>query len=151
VIDPQVDPAGDLFVTHPGIGTVDKYDPSGNLLARTSVGTGIGLAVVGVDAPAPPLPDLSDYYSFSLSAGQTATVALTGLDSVQASLAIEDGSGSPLALGRTVDTNVHQVVSNFLARTTGTYYVHVTGNGARYSLVVTRNADFDTENNHTLA
>jgi sugar lactone lactonase YvrE len=150
VIDPQVDPAGNLFVTHPGIGTVDKYDSSGNLLARTSVGTAIGLAVVGVDAPPPPLPDLSDYYSFSLTAGQTATVALTNLASAQASLDLEDVSGNLLALGRTVDTNVHQVVSNFVARTMGTYYVHITGNGAPYSLVVTRNADFDTENNHTL-
>jgi hypothetical protein len=121
-------------------------------LARTfPVGVPGGLAVVGIDAPTPPLPDVSDYYSFSLAAGQTATIAVTDLDKLKASLDIEDGGGNVLALARTVDTNVHQAISNFLARTAGTYYVHVTGDGARYSLVVTRNADFDTQNDHTLA
>ena len=38
-----------------------------------------------------------------------------------------------------------------MARTGGTYYVQVTGNaGAKFNLVVTRGADFDTEKNNSI-
>src|SRR5262249_3375462 len=54
------------------------------------------------------------------------------------------------ALGRADATNLDEVINNFVAPTTGTYYVRVAGAGQMdagkdYNLVVTRNADFDTE------
>ena len=46
------------------------------------------------------------------------------------------------------------MIDNFVATMSGTYYVRVTGDnsdGTDYSLVVTRNADFDTESNDSMA
>ena len=61
------------------------------------------------------------------------------------------GSSGLLALG-TVSANVSEVISNFRAPTTGTYYVAVSGAASTgYSLVITRNAAFDTEPNDSFA
>ncbi len=59
--------------------------------------------------------------------------------------------GGPLAQGIAgVATNVSEIISNFVATTTGTYYLKVTGEpSAEYSLTVTRDAAFDTEPNDT--
>ncbi len=47
--------------------------------------------------------------------------------------------------------NVDQIISNFLATSSGTYFLKVNSDGgATYNLVVTRNADFDTENNDSI-
>ena len=49
-------------------------------------------------------------------------------------------------------TNVDDLISNFVAPASGTYYIRVTGTtGTDYSLVATRNADFDLEDNNTIA
>jgi hypothetical protein len=95
-----------------------------------------------------------DYYAFSLQAGDSATLGLKGLSAGDLTLALENASGTTLALGRTGATNVDEVIDNFVAATAGTYYVRVSGSnlaGTDYSLVVTRNADFDTENNDNIA
>ncbi len=95
---------------------------------------------------------LADYYRFTLSAGQSATVALTGLGGGNADLALLGPDGTTLALGHAGPSNVDEILSNFIATTTGTYYLRVTGDqGAEYSVVVTRNADFDTEGNNDIA
>ena len=62
-------------------------------------------------------------------------------------LELWDGGGR-LARGIAVDTNVDEVVANYVATTTGTYYARVSGEaGVDYSLLVTRNAGFDVEEN----
>ena len=47
-------------------------------------------------------------------------------------------------------TNVDQLI-RFVAPATGTYYVRIAGAPVEYSLVVARNADFDTEDNDSIA
>jgi hypothetical protein len=106
-------------------------------------------AVLGrTDASSP------DYYAFSLAKGESATMGVTGLSSGDLSLALEDSNGTTLAVGRTGASNLGQVIDNFAATKAGTYYLRVTGStsdGTDYSLVVTRNADFDTEANDAFA
>jgi hypothetical protein len=56
--------------------------------------------------------------------------------------------GVTLTEGVNGPANVDAVVSNFVAPGGGTYYARVEGSsGTDYSLLVTRNADFDTEDN----
>ncbi len=106
-------------------------------------------AVLGTtDAGAP------DYFAFSLAKGASTTVALTGLSSGDMTLALEDSTGTTLAFGRPGPTNLGQVIDNFIATKKGTYYLRVTGSnsgGTDYSLVVTRNADFEAEANDSFA
>ena len=54
-----------------------------------------------------------------------------------------DGNGNVLATGVSGATNVSQSIENFVAPSTGTYYVEITGDpGLQYSVAVTRGADF---------
>jgi hypothetical protein len=104
----------------------------------------------------PPGPTTADFYSFHLNAGQSATAALKVLTTANVALELQDAGGTTLAVGRTGATNLDRVLNNFVAPADGSYYVRVIGaTGADghkdYSLVVTRNADFDTEPNNTLA
>ncbi|MCA9216238.1 MAG: hypothetical protein KDB27_24385, partial [Planctomycetales bacterium] len=56
-----------------------------------------------------------------------------------------------LDLGVVHPTNVTDVVSNFVAEDSGTYYARVTGElAADYSLLVLRNATFDLESNDSI-
>jgi hypothetical protein len=92
--------------------------------------------------------DTADFYSFSLAAGQTTTLAVQGVGS---SLALLDSSGTALALGVATE-NASQVISNFGVTSTTTYYAQVIrASQGDYSLIVTRNADFDTERNNDIA
>src|SRR5262249_20590021 len=68
--------------------------------------------------------------------------------------------GATLATATAGPTNVDKIISDFVAPATGTYYVRVSTPGAissdsftpsDYTLVLTRNADFDTEGNSSLA
>ncbi len=94
----------------------------------------------------------SDYYSFSLGAGETATVALKNLSGGGTSVTLESPGGTVLATGAAGPTNFDRVISNFTAATGGVYLVHVTGGAAAtYSVVVTRDAAFDTEPNDSFA
>jgi hypothetical protein len=92
------------------------------------------------------VPPSSDFYSFHLDAGQSATLALKGLSGSGAHMELEDASGTPLAEGVAGSSNADEVISDFLAPASGTYYARIIGNGspANYSLVVTVNADFAT-------
>src|SRR5262249_48706620 len=77
----EVDASGNLFVPSVAGDTLWKFDSAGTLLFSKSLdGNPTHLSVVGVDAPLPPPPDLSDFYSFTLTAGQSATIAVKGLD-----------------------------------------------------------------------
>jgi hypothetical protein len=98
-----------------------------------------------------PQPPTTDYYRFTLNTGETASLAATGLGAGGLSLELRDGSDALLAKGVGAG-NGARVISNFLTATTATYYVRVGGDAnVPYSLVVTRNAAFDTEPNDTAA
>ena len=61
-------------------------------------------------------------------------------------IGIVDGSGNVVASGMSGATNVSQSIEDFVAQSTGTYYVEVTGDpGVQYSVVVTRGADFSLQ------
>jgi hypothetical protein len=87
-----------------------------------------------------------DHYSFALDAGDTVTL---GFDAAGSSgeMRLYNAAGTLLATGSAGAGNLDRVISDFAVDTTGTYYVQVSGNAGDYALVVTRNADFDTEAN----
>jgi hypothetical protein len=86
------------------------------------------------------------WFRFTLNAGENSTLALNGA----AHLNLVDSAGNVLATGRTGTGNLGEVISDFIAPATDTYYVMVTGTAAgATSLLVTRNGDFDTEPNFT--
>jgi protocatechuate 3,4-dioxygenase beta subunit len=110
----------------------------------------LGLTLWGIDNPNAPPQDTQDYYSFSLSAGQSTTIAAKSLNSLGLQITLVDGNGNVLATGVGGSTNVTSEIENFVAPSDGTYYVEITGTpGVQYSLTVTRSANFDTESNNT--
>src|SRR5262249_1280571 len=94
----------------------------------------------------------NDFYAFSLAAGDTATIALQ-VASGTPSLLLQNSAGTTLALSAAGPTNVSRVITDFTATVAGTYYavVNNTTSGLTYQLLVTRNAEFDTEPNNTFA
>jgi hypothetical protein len=99
----------------------------------------------------PPNPG-ADYYSFSLDAGQHVTVAAAGLTSGNLTLDLRNGSDTVLATGVGGATNLNKVISDFVALAASTYYVRLSGDSnVPYTLVVTKDAAFDTEPNGTFA
>jgi streptogramin lyase len=150
-IDAQPDPAGNIFLANGDFNSVDELDSFGNFVNFTNTpGTPIGMAVAGVDGPAPAAPVLDNFYSFHLDAGQSATIAFNQVGGTgTADVSLLDGSSTVLATGTTGPTNFSEVISNFVAGTGGTYYIKVHGNNVSYSLTVTRGAAFDTEPNNS--
>jgi hypothetical protein len=93
----------------------------------------------------PPSPTF-DVYSFTVGAGQTATLALTGLTpgNLYLDLLPPDGT-TVLATGVSGGPNQGVAIGNFTFATAGTYYARISGDViTQYSLVVTRDAAFDT-------
>jgi streptogramin lyase len=155
VLDAQVDPSGVLWATNV-FGEVDRFDASGNFVGYSlTAGAPIGLAIVGSDSPAPTGLDGSDYYSFTLTRGQSASIVLSALAGRGATFDLEDSSGTELAIPHADANNGAGLsINNFVAQTAGTYYIHVSrpgGAAEQYSVVVTTGADFDTGPNQSLA
>jgi hypothetical protein len=96
--------------------------------------------------------DSADWYRFDLKSGQFATIALNVLEGAGAQVELISPQGVTLAVGSTDRAfNADQIISDFLATSTGTYYLKVTSTSeAHYSVVVTRNAEFDTERNGSI-
>ncbi len=98
---------------------------------------------------------LSDYYSFTLTAGQTVSLAVTDQTAATGTINVSllNSSGTTLATGTPLTTNVDGAIENFTAPTSGTYYAKVTGvnSNINYVLVVTRGADFDLKGNSSEA
>jgi hypothetical protein len=88
------------------------------------------------------VPD-EDWYRFTLSDGQTATIMAVG-----AAVELYDGAAQLLASGA---TSGKSVISGFRDTTTdgaaGVYYVRAAGGAGDYQLVVLRDAEFDAEAN----
>ena len=80
-------------------------------------------------------------YAVSLAAGQSATAVVKGMDST-AQVELLDSAGNIVAMGQP-GGGVDSAISNFVAPTSGIYYVQVTASvTTAYDLVVTRGADF---------
>ena len=93
-----------------------------------------------------------DFYSFALRKNQTVTLGLKAEGAGNVQLELLSASGTLLARGSSEAGNLDQLISNFTASSRGTYYVKVTGDpGVAYNLVVTRDAEFDTESNNDFA
>jgi subtilisin family serine protease len=90
-----------------------------------------------------------DYYSFELAAGQAATVALAGAGASDPWVQLFDAQGTALAAG-VAAANATSYLGNYVAPTSGVYYVRVLGGSDPYSLLVTRGAGFDRERNDGL-
>jgi hypothetical protein len=91
-----------------------------------------------------------DWYSYALEDGGTATAALTQLSGTGAQLELYAADGTTLLQSGVAAQNVNDVINNFVDATSNgvpdTYLLKV-ASSSDYSLVVTRNADFDTEDN----
>jgi len=123
-------------------GLIDEVAVYGSELSATQVSDHYQAALAASSSG-------QDWYAFGLTAGQSATVALTGLTSQNVALELYDGGANLLALAADAD-NVTGVIDNFVAPSADTYYARVTGAVTDYSLLVTRDADFDTEPNDDL-
>jgi hypothetical protein len=90
----------------------------------------------------PPSPTF-DFYSFTVGAGQTSTLALTELTAGNVHLDLLGPDGTVLASGVSGGVNQPVAIRNFTFSTAGTYYARVSGDVVtQYSLVVTRDAVF---------
>jgi protocatechuate 3,4-dioxygenase beta subunit len=95
---------------------------------------------------------MQDYYSFTLTKGQSATIAVESLNSGNVQITLVNGSGTVLATGVGGSTNVSESIENFVASASGKYYVEVTGDtGAQYSLTVTRGAAFSIQPHNSMS
>src|SRR5262249_25613266 len=131
---------------HPGqptnntAATAQNIDPSFlSLGGAASRGAVLGAASSTADL---------DFYSLTLAAGDTLTVALKGLSTTNVNVQLRDSSGvTVLANGVSGPTNLDRVLTDFAVTSSGTYYLVVSSPtaGATYNLVVARNADFDSE------
>ncbi|MFV2069757.1 MAG: hypothetical protein ACC645_22555, partial [Pirellulales bacterium] len=99
----------------------------------------------------------TDWYRLALADGQSTTLALTSLGPGDVTLELYDSDSNLRGRG-TPATNVNQVINNFMDPTRDgmpeDYFVRVVGDSrqfgldpGKYSLVVTKDADFDTEPN----
>ena len=86
----------------------------------------------------------SDWYSFTLNAGQAASIVATSI-SRYLGLDLYDSTGTVL-LSSMGASSVAPAIRNFVASANGVYYARVTGRG-NYSLVVSRGAVLDSGSN----
>ncbi|MFV2068445.1 MAG: hypothetical protein ACC645_15855, partial [Pirellulales bacterium] len=130
-----------------GAGEVSNSEPAGaEDLDGTFMPLGVGAATRGAVLGRLAVDD-NDWYRFSLDDGQPVTLALTTSLSRDARLELYDGGANLLARGVPA-VNVNQVVNNFTDTTTNglpdTYFARVTDGTTGYSLLLIKDADFDT-------
>jgi len=100
----------------------------------------------------PPLSTAKDVYSFALSAGQSAALALKNLTPGNLDITILDTGGAVVANGVVGATNFDEVVGNYVAPSAGTYYAQVNGpSGIEYQLSVITGGTIDSEANDSFA
>ena len=84
----------------------------------------------------------SDFYSVELTAGEAVAAVLADLDSESTSatfsLDLLDPEGTLIALGQEDFENVHEAVHQFIAPTSGTYFLRVHGDGLHAGAVLGR-------------
>ena len=134
-----------------------SWDPSVDVLTENGAGYPVTIAgEYGAGRVILSGQDPDFHYTYASEPG-AATLLTNMIDwvtttTVSGSLELRDASGALLEVGTEVGTNVDQVISNFVAPEAGTYYARVSSAAeADYTLVVTRNAVFDTESNDDFA
>jgi ELWxxDGT repeat protein len=118
------------------------------VLASYGIGT-YSLDVCLSTATPPPMAEPAyDYYSFSLAVGETVTLAVQGDVPGLLQLDLTNAADTVLATALSA-TSPEAVIHNFSAAP-ATYYARITSTAdTDYRLVLTRNAEFDTEPNDT--
>ncbi len=127
-------------------GDAQDLDPS---MITLGANNGSRAAVLGTADDA-----TADYYRFTLPDGDSASLALTGLSPGNLTLELFDATETQLIAAQIPAANTDQVVNNylntFLEGRGESYLIRVAGAAQTdYSLVITRNSDFDTESNNT--
>jgi hypothetical protein len=89
----------------------------------------------------------SDYYEFSMDAGDRSTILVAPTGDGATELKLYDGAGDLVTVGLVEGDQAS--IHDFVAPARGYYYAEVAGKGA-YNLVVTRGGDFDAEPNDEL-
>ncbi len=119
-----------------------SQDAGPNAFVDTGVSLKIGVGIVPVPQP--------DYYAVSLLAGDLLSVAATSEQRGTLSLELRDATDTVVQTAIAAD-NVDAVIDGYVVPVDGTYYVRINGATATdYSVLVTRNAAFDTEANDDL-
>ncbi len=96
----------------------------------------------------PALPPAKDVYSLTLTTGQSVSVAIKDLTAGAVNISVLDGAGAVVATGLVGPSNVNEIIANYTAPTSGTYYIQGTGPAnIDYQLIVLKSATFDTEAN----
>ena len=114
-----------------------------------------GRAFDGIRLETDPVVTPSDWYRFELEDGQSASFVLngTGVDYGDGQMRLRDANENLLATHQSGD-NAAAFVPSYQDRTTNgltdTYFLEVISALDDYTLVVTRDADFDQERNSTL-
>jgi methionine-rich copper-binding protein CopC len=97
----------------------------------------------------------SDFYSFYLNAGQSATLVAEGQGGSTVALELLNSAGALLTLGNQAPAGSFatlESINNFVAGSAGVYYAVISGTaGTNYSMVITRGAEFDTPPNQSIA
>jgi len=137
----EEEPAGDN--ANDGVPSAEDLDRSLMPLDAGSADRGAALGFLDAST--------EDWYRFTLQDGQSTTLALKGLATEDLALELYGAAAQRLALG-VVAENTSQIIHNFVDSTADgaadSYYARVSGDTAtEYALVVTRNADFETEPN----
>jgi hypothetical protein len=120
-----------------GVGQFGSFDDGGQIAGNPPPSGGTYTLQVSLEGKA--VPTSQTVYSFDLLAGESATVVAEALSAGSVDVELQDADGNTVASGDSL--------RNFVASTSGTYFVVVSG-GADYRLVVARNADVDAEPNN---
>ena len=130
-----------------GLKAAGTSNPSRQLLHVNQVAS----ALVGPNLSTRISAGSSDFYKLNLVAGDRVSLAILAFanGSVRMQFIGSDGA-TVLASGIGPIANLTDSIQNFAAPTTGTYFVRISGTiNAPYSMVLTVNAVFDTENNNS--
>ena len=137
-----VDPLSFSGGTNNTIASATSLDPYATSIPGTSSSR---VAVLGAERTG----DTNPVYSFSLTAGETASTWVAGLNNQNPSLTLLDSSGAVVAQSYAGSASHTQGIDGFTAPSSGRYFVRVNGGvGAQFNLVVSMGAAF-TALNHT--
>lgn len=116
--------------------------------ARLLTGAYTAGVYLSTTTPPPAPPVNPDWYAFELAAGDRVDLVLDRLTSGNLELALANSAGSVIATGAAGLTNADQMIQQFVAPATGTYYARIGGDAAvPYVLSLVRGAGFEREAN----